>query len=200
MYYSVWLDIVAWLTFSAAWSPSMISKQDSDWSVLRRILVSLCFIAKYFQAVRFVRVPKCLWLYITILPDPYSWHPGNHFETTTVSFVSLVVICDYIGIIHYYSQCYCLIVWFGCIAFLNRCVHHGFYVFLIPCIVQTILRHRHKTTTKQSGRSPEVVALFSATNFSSYIIESLQLQDAIQIQWSYAWIHYNIAKRNHLMI
>ena len=33
----------------------------------------------------------------------------------------------------------------------------------------------------QSGRSPKEVALFSATKFSSYIIELLQLQDAIQI-------------------
>ena len=49
---------------------------------------------------------------------------------------------------------------------------------------------------KQSGRSPKVVALFSATNFSSYFIDLLQLQDAIQIQWNYAWIHYNIAKRS----
>ena len=53
---------------------------------------------------------------------------------------------------------------------------------------------------KQSGRSPKVVALFSATNFTSYIINLLQLQDAIQIQWNYARIHYNIAKRSHLMI
>ena len=53
---------------------------------------------------------------------------------------------------------------------------------------------------KQSGRSPKVVALFSATNFSSYIIELLQLQDAIQIQWNYAWIYYNVAKKGHLMI
>ena len=37
-------------------------------------------------------------------------------------------------------------------------------------------------TNQQSGRSPKIVALFSATNFSSYIIELLQLQDAIQIQ------------------
>ena len=29
----------------------------------------------------------------------------------------------------------------------------------------------------QSGRSPKEVALFSATNFSSYIIELLQLHD-----------------------
>ena len=52
----------------------------------------------------------------------------------------------------------------------------------------------------QLGRSPQVVALLSATNFSSYIIELLQLQDAIQIQWNYAYIHYNIAKRSQFMI
>ena len=34
---------------------------------------------------------------------------------------------------------------------------------------------------EQSGGSPKVVALFSATNFSSYIIELLQLHDTIQI-------------------
>ena len=33
----------------------------------------------------------------------------------------------------------------------------------------------------QPGRSPKVVAFFSATNFSSNIIELLQLLDAIQI-------------------
>ena len=37
-------------------------------------------------------------------------------------------------------------------------------------------------TTKQLGRSPKVVALFSATNFSSNIIELLQLHDTIQIK------------------
>ena len=52
----------------------------------------------------------------------------------------------------------------------------------------------------QSGRSPKVVALFSATNFSSYIIELLQLRDTIQIKWNYAWILFNIATRSHLMI
>ena len=36
--------------------------------------------------------------------------------------------------------------------------------------------------TKQSGRSPKVVAIFSATIFSSYIIELLQLHDGIQIK------------------
>ena len=49
----------------------------------------------------------------------------------------------------------------------------------------------------QSGRSPKVVVLFSATNFSSYIMELLQLHDTIQIKWNYAWIHYNIAIRSH---
>ena len=49
----------------------------------------------------------------------------------------------------------------------------------------------------QSGRSPKVVALFSATNFSSYIIE---LRDTIQSKWNYAWILHNIATRSHLMI
>ena len=52
----------------------------------------------------------------------------------------------------------------------------------------------------QSGRSPKVVALFSATNFSSYIIELLQLHDTIQIIWNYAWNHYNVTIRSHLMI
>ena len=47
----------------------------------------------------------------------------------------------------------------------------------------------------------EMEIIFSATNFSSYIIELLQLQDEIQIQWSYARIQYNIAaKRSHSMI
>ena len=34
---------------------------------------------------------------------------------------------------------------------------------------------------KQSGSSPKVVALFSATDFSSNIIELLQLHDTIHI-------------------
>ena len=53
---------------------------------------------------------------------------------------------------------------------------------------------------KQSGRSPKVVALFSATNFSEYILELLQLHDAIKIKCNYAWIHCNIAIRSHLMM
>ena len=53
---------------------------------------------------------------------------------------------------------------------------------------------------KQSGRSPKVVALFSATNFSKYILELLQLHDTIKIEWNYALIHYKIVIRSHLMI
>ena len=53
---------------------------------------------------------------------------------------------------------------------------------------------------EQSGRSPKVVALFSAANFSSYIIELLQLHDTIHIKLTYARIHYIIAIRSHLMI
>ena len=41
---------------------------------------------------------------------------------------------------------------------------------------------------------------FSATNFSNYILELLQLHDEIKIEWNYAWIHCNIAIRSHLMI
>ena len=50
---------------------------------------------------------------------------------------------------------------------------------------------------KQSGtcRSPKIVALFSATNFSSYITELPQLHDAIQIKLNYApiqkWYSHN---------
>ena len=53
---------------------------------------------------------------------------------------------------------------------------------------------------QQSGRSPKVVALFSATNFGSYITELLQLHDTIQIKLNYAWLHYDIAIRSQLMI
>ena len=57
-----------------------------------------------------------------------------------------------------------------------------------------------KFVHKQSSRSPKVVSLFSATNFSSYIIEFLRVHDTIEIKWNYAWIHYDIAIRSHLMI
>ena len=39
----------------------------------------------------------------------------------------------------------------------------------------------HEYRVYQSGRSPKVLALFSATNFSSYIIKLPQLHDKIQI-------------------
>ena len=39
---------------------------------------------------------------------------------------------------------------------------------------------------KQSGRSLKVAALFFATNFSSNILELLQLHGTIQIKWNYA--------------
>ena len=39
---------------------------------------------------------------------------------------------------------------------------------------------------KQSGRSPNVVALFTATNLCSYIIELLQLHDTFKIKFNYA--------------
>ena len=41
---------------------------------------------------------------------------------------------------------------------------------------------------------------FSATSFISYIKAFFQLHDTIEIKWNYAWIHYNIALRGHLMI
>ena len=51
-----------------------------------------------------------------------------------------------------------------------------------------------------SGRSPKVVAFFSATNFSSYTIELLQLHDTIQIKCNQARINHIIAIRSHVMI
>ena len=54
--------------------------------------------------------------------------------------------------------------------------------------------------TKQSGRSPKVVAFFSVTNYSYNILELRQLHDAIKIKCNYVWIHYDIAIRSHLMI
>ena len=50
-------------------------------------------------------------------------------------------------------------------------------------IMTTISFQRFPVTARQqSGRSPKVVALFSATNFSSIIIEFLQLHDTNQIK------------------
>ena len=48
------------------------------------------------------------------------------------------------------------------------------------------LRSMQNTDTlQQSGTSPKAVALFSATNSSSYKIELLQLHDTIQIKWNF---------------
>ena len=58
----------------------------------------------------------------------------------------------------------------------------GTSIFLKVCIDENQF---HKDSD-QSGRSPKVVALFSATNFSSHVIELLQLHDAIQIKFNYA--------------
>ena len=68
---------------------------------------------------------------------------------------------------------------------------------------QSISRDRflkYSNSNNQSGRSPKVVALFSATNLSSYIIELLKLHDAILIKWNYTRIHYNIAIKSHSII
>ena len=55
---------------------------------------------------------------------------------------------------------------------------HEHYCISINIMVKCIPRGPIKN--KQSGRSPKVVALFSATNFSSNIIELIQLHDTIQ--------------------
>ena len=71
------------------------------------------------------------------------------------------------------------------------------------CLQQVFIpyaTHYPRPLLHQSGRSPKVVAFLSATNFNSYIIELLQLHDAIQIEWNYAWIQCYIAIRSHLMI
>ena len=39
--------------------------------------------------------------------------------------------------------------------------------------------------------APKLVALFSATNLSSYILQLHQLHYTIQIKWNYDWTHFN---------
>ena len=68
--------------------------------------------------------------------------------------------------------------------------HHWFRYWLITCSAPSnypnqcwhIVNWTIGNILKQSGRSPKVVALFSATNLSSYIIKLLQLHDTIQIK------------------
>ena len=64
----------------------------------------------------------------------------------------------------------------------------GIYVTILCCLdprAKAIIMY-HTMFIDQSGRSPKVVALFSATNFSSNIIELLQLHVTIQMKWNYA--------------
>ena len=70
-------------------------------------------------------------------------------------------------------------------------------------LTKSILRPLKWNDTQQSGRSPKVVALFSATNISSNIVWLFQQHDTIQMKSNYAWINYNhddIAIRSHIMI
>ena len=55
------------------------------------------------------------------------------------------------------------------------------YMYILMPHNMTILCF-HLPYIYQSARSPKVVALFSATNFSSYIIELLQMHDTFQIE------------------
>ena len=59
---------------------------------------------------------------------------------------------------------------------------------LIDCTISSVAIDvlNFQMKKKQSGRSPKVVALFSATSFSINIIELLQLHDTIKIKWNYA--------------
>ena len=50
------------------------------------------------------------------------------------------------------------------------------------CLMQIAIGWFPLPHVYQTGRSPKVVALFSATNFSSYNIELSQLHDAIKIK------------------
>ena len=77
----------------------------------------------------------------------------------------------------------------------NNMCNHNFNV-----LMGEFLQKQANACTHQTGRSPKVVALYSATNFSSYIIELLQLHDTIQIKWKYSPIHYIITIWSHLMI
>ena len=49
----------------------------------------------------------------------------------------------------------------------------------------------------QSGRSPKVVAVFSATNISSNIVWLLQLHDTIQMKSNYTWINFTHIRYSH---
>ena len=88
----------------------------------------------------------------------------------------------------------------GCVAKLNAAIDHLLCIHCRSLDIRSPNLLQSPKCLHQSGISPKVVALFSATNFSSYIIELLQLHGTIQIEWNYARIHNNIAIRSHLMI
>ena len=97
------------------------------------------------------------------------------------------------------NQCGTQEAWFGDHFCSKARKNSSHFVTKLPRVSYQSCLHAHWGTSKQSGRSPKVVALFSATNFSSNIIELLQLHDTIQIKWNYAYIHYYIAIRSYLM-
>ena len=75
----------------------------------------------------------------------------------------------------------------------NSADYNGAAIEVWEWIGNFILHYTGRSITKRSST-------FSTTNFSSYIIDLLQLHDTIQIKWNYAWISYNIAIRSHLTI
>ena len=68
----------------------------------------------------------------------------------------------------------------------TECIERELVAFLLEAMRQYNKDNADLSSTHHSGRSPKVVALFTATNFSSNIIELLQLHDTIEIKWNYA--------------
>ena len=54
-----------------------------------------------------------------------------------------------------------------------------------PSSVSWVTKQTNRAGIEQSGRTPKVVTHFSATNFSSNVMELLQLHDTIQIKCNY---------------
>ena len=99
----------------------------------------------------------------------------------------------------------CCTKWLGCNEFNHKRTCNAVNMYpknmhtILVLLCFNVVKNSH-FVHNQSSRSPKIVALFSATNFSSYIIELLQLHDTIQIKWNHTWIHYNMAIRSHFMI
>ena len=89
--------------------------------------------------------------------------------------VNAFLICNMI--IMHVTSCLCEINW---IFYHSRFFSHAPVKKKMAPMVWS-LGHQVISERKQSGRSPKVVALFSATNFSSNIIELLQLHDTIKM-------------------